>query len=69
MRSIGGSCKLPLSGGIYLPTSAPQSSARFGIEAMKFVNSGPAKQLCLRGVNARVVHPGVVSAGDVIRKR
>ena len=42
--------------------------ARFGIEAMKFVNSGTAKQQCLRGINARVVRAGVVSVGDVMRK-
>ena len=42
--------------------------ARFGIEAMKFVNSGSGKQQCLRGINARVVRAGVVSTGDVMRK-
>ncbi|MEO1369771.1 MAG: MOSC domain-containing protein, partial [Acidobacteriota bacterium] len=40
---------------------------RFGIEAMKFVNSGPAKKQCLRGINARVVRPGTVTVGDEIR--
>ena len=42
--------------------------ARFGLEAMKFVSSGLGKRLRLRGVNARVVRPGVVRVGDVARK-
>ncbi len=38
---------------------------RFGIDAMKFVNSQKGRQLRLRGVNARIVQPGVVRVGDV----
>ncbi|MCB1034619.1 MAG: MOSC domain-containing protein [Acidobacteria bacterium] len=41
---------------------------RFGLEAMKFVNSTRGKQLHLRGVNARVVEPGVVRTGDIAVK-
>lgn len=41
---------------------------RFGLEALKFVNSAPGKQLRLRGMNARVVQPGVIHAGDSVRK-
>lgn len=41
---------------------------RFGLEAMKFVNSGLGKELNLRGINAKVIEPGSVSTGDVIRK-
>jgi hypothetical protein len=40
---------------------------RFGVDAMKFVNSGLGRQLRLRGLNARVVQPGRVHAGDVVR--
>ena len=43
-------------------------TARFGLEAMKFVNSRRGKELCLRGINARVVQPGRVSIGDTIRR-
>ena len=43
-------------------------SARFGPDAMKFVNSPEGKQLHLRGVNAKVVQAGVVRAGDPVRK-
>lgn len=43
-------------------------TARFGLEAMKFVNSGRGKELNLRGINARVVRPGTVRTGDTISK-
>jgi len=42
--------------------------ARFGREAMKFVNSPIGKQLHLRGVNARVIQSGMIRVGDVARK-
>jgi hypothetical protein len=42
--------------------------SRFGLDAMKFVNSPVGKQLHLRGINARVVQPGVIRVGDVARK-
>lgn len=38
--------------------------SRFGMDAMKFVNSRLGRQLNLRGVNAKVVEPGVVRVGD-----
>jgi MOSC domain-containing protein YiiM len=43
-------------------------TARFGLEAMKFVNSGRGKELNLRGINAKVVAPGTVRTGDAITK-
>jgi hypothetical protein len=42
--------------------------ARFGRDALKFVNSRAGRELRLRGLNARIVVPGVIRAGDVIRK-
>ena len=42
--------------------------ARFGLEAMKFVNSRRGKKLCLRGINARVVKAGRIETGDTIRR-
>jgi hypothetical protein len=42
--------------------------SRFGLDAMKFVNSPLGKQLHLRGINAKVVQPGVIRKGDVVRK-
>ena len=43
-------------------------AARFGLEAMKFVNSRHGKELCLRGINAKVVKAGRVDTGDRIRR-
>jgi hypothetical protein len=42
--------------------------SRFGADAMKFVNSAVGKQLCLRGINAKVVQAGVVKVGQVAKK-
>jgi hypothetical protein len=39
---------------------------RFGIDAMKFVNSELGRQHNLRGINARVVSSGVIAVGDVV---
>jgi len=50
-------------------TGCKKFSSRFGVDAMKFVNSPEGKQLHLRGINTRVVRGGIIRAGDVIRKR
>lgn len=42
--------------------------ARFGADAMKFVNSTVGKQLCLRGINAKVIQGGTVKVGSTVRK-
>ena len=41
---------------------------RFGVEALRFVSSREGRQLRLRGMNARVVVPGVVRVGDRAEK-
>lgn len=43
-------------------------SARFGPEALQFVNSPEGRKLRLRGMYARVVTPGVVAVGDAFKK-
>jgi len=49
-------------------TGCKKFSSRFGVEAMKFVNSPEGKQLHLRGINAKVVKAGTIRVGDVVRK-
>jgi MOSC domain-containing protein YiiM len=41
---------------------------RFGVDAAKFVNGTVGRQLNLRGINARVVKPGRIRAGDDVIK-
>jgi hypothetical protein len=49
-------------------TGCAKFAARFGMDAVKFVNSTEGKRLRLRGLNARVVQPGVIRVGDVAQK-
>lgn len=49
-------------------TGCAKFSARFGVNALKFVNSPIGRDLRLRGANCRVVVSGTVRAGDEIRK-
>jgi hypothetical protein len=63
----------PGAGGAVMEISAKPHNgcakfvARFGEEAMLFVNSEIGKALRLRGFNARVVESGVVRPGDTVR--
>jgi hypothetical protein len=49
-------------------TGCAKFSSRFGSDAVRFVNSRAGRDLRLRGLNARVVAPGRIRAGDTIRK-
>jgi MOSC domain-containing protein YiiM len=49
-------------------TGCKKFSSRFGVEAMKFVNSPEGKRLHLRGINTRVVRSGKIRAGDAVKK-
>lgn len=49
-------------------TGCKKFSARFGVEAMKFVNSPEGKQLHLRGINTKVVQAGMIHVGDLVTK-
>jgi hypothetical protein len=43
-------------------------AARFGAQALRFVNVGQGKEMRLRGIYARVVQDGAISVGDRINK-
>lgn len=65
--------RLALGSAVVEVTAQPHTGCRkfverFGVEAMKFVNGPVGRDLRLRGVNTRVVRPGTVRVGDVVRK-
>lgn len=43
-------------------------AARFGLDALRFVNSETGYALRMRGMNAQVIRAGTVRTGDVVRK-
>ena len=49
-------------------TGCQKFVSRFGLEAMKFVNSEIGRQLCLRGINAKVVKGGTIQIGEKATK-
>jgi MOSC domain-containing protein YiiM len=65
--------RLVIGGALVEITDKPHNgcakfSARFGPEALRFVNSEPGRALRLRGANARVVSGGPIRRGDAIDK-
>lgn len=65
--------RLALGSAIIEVTDQPHTGcqkfvARFGLDAMKFVNSPVGKQFHLRGINAKVVQPGTIRVGDLAKK-
>jgi MOSC domain-containing protein YiiM len=49
-------------------TGCAKFSARFGSDALKFINSPEGRELRLRGLNAQVIVPGTISVGDSVRR-
>jgi MOSC domain-containing protein YiiM len=49
-------------------TGCAKFSARFGSDALKFINSPEGRRLRLRGVNAKVIVPGTIEVGDPVRR-
>jgi hypothetical protein len=64
--------QLTIGSAVIEVTSQPHTGcnkfvSRFGVAAMKFVNSAVGRQLNLRGINARVTRPGAIRVGDIVR--
>ena len=49
-------------------TGCKKFLARYGPDALKFVNSPLGRELNLRGINAKIVGSGGIRTGDAIRK-
>ena len=49
-------------------TGCAKFGKRFGLDAAKWVNSTVGKQLCLRGINTKVVCRGVIRTGDAVNR-
>ena len=49
-------------------TGCKKFVARFGLDAMKFVNSEIGKRYQMRGINAKVIKGGKIAKGDLARK-
>lgn len=65
--------RLALGSAVLEVTDQPHTGCRkfverFGADALKFVNSPRGRDLHLRGINARVVQPGVIRVGNLARK-
>jgi hypothetical protein len=72
-RNVPPGTRLTLGTAVIEITAQPHTGcakfvARYGLDAMTFVNSTVGRELQLRGVNARVVRPGTIRVGDVVRK-
>lgn len=65
--------RLAVGGAVIEVTAAPHTGcskfrARFGDAALRLVNSPVGMALRLRGLNARVVTPGIIRRGDAVTK-
>ena len=49
-------------------TGCRKFAARFGVDAVKFVNSKHGLKHNFRGINARIVTPGTIRVGDIASK-
>ena len=49
-------------------TGCDKFAARFGPQALKWVNSPLGKSLRLRGLNAKVIRGGIIRVGDAVKK-
>ena len=71
--NLGAGTRLTIGSAVLEVTAEPHTGcrkfvSRFGVDAMKFVNSPTGRALNLRGINAKVVVPGRIRVGDLVRK-
>jgi hypothetical protein len=72
-ENLPGGTRLAIGGAVLEVSPLPHTGckkfvARFGADAMKFVNSSLGKELCLRGINARIIQGGVIRVGNIATK-
>ena len=65
--------RLALGSAVIEVTNQPHTGCkkfveRFGLDALKFVSSPVGKELNLRGINAKVIQPGVIRVGCQVKK-
>jgi hypothetical protein len=65
--------RLALGSAIIEVTAEPHTGcqkfmARFGPDALKFISTPVGRALQLRGINTKVVQPGLIRMGDTVRK-
>ena len=73
LENLPAGTRLALGSAVIEVTPEPHTGcqkfvSRFGVDAMKFVNSPLGRQLNLRGINAKVVTPGIIRVRDVAKK-
>ncbi len=72
-ENLSAGTRLALGSAIIEVTPVPHNGCkkfveRFGLDAMKFVNSPVGKQFHLRGIYAKVVKSGAIQQGDIVKK-
>lgn len=72
-ENIPAGTRLMLGSAILEVSSLPHNgckkfSARFGVDALKFISIAENKPLRMRGVNAKIIQAGEVKQGDLVRK-
>jgi len=72
-RNIPPGTQLAIGSAVLEVTAQPHAGCkkfaeRFGVQSVEFVNSLEQKEMQLRGINTKVVHPGTIRVGDAIRK-
>lgn len=72
-ENIPAGTRLAIGSAIVEVSSLPHNgckkfSARFGVDALKFISMAENKPLRMRGINAKIIQAGEVKQGDLIRK-